>query len=116
VPYFLSLADVGLFFIKPVFSKTASSPTKQGEIMGMGIPIICNDRVGDTGPIIKETGAGIVLSAFDLSAYQMAVDQLSEVVKIPRAKIRAGAMKYYSLKEGVARYLEVYQDLLACES
>ncbi|OFY93460.1 MAG: hypothetical protein A3K10_17920, partial [Bacteroidetes bacterium RIFCSPLOWO2_12_FULL_31_6] len=49
VPLLLSLSHLSIFFIKPVYSKKASSPTKQGEIMGMGIPLICNDGVGDVG-------------------------------------------------------------------
>src|SRR5205085_4600333 len=31
VPALMAAADLGMFFIKPVFSKTASSPTKMGE-------------------------------------------------------------------------------------
>jgi hypothetical protein len=42
VPTAISLFDVSLFFIRPTYSKSASSPTKQGELMGMGKPIICN--------------------------------------------------------------------------
>jgi hypothetical protein len=52
VPLFLSLSNWSIFFIKDAYSKKASSPTKQGEIMAMGIPIVCND-IGDTGKIVK---------------------------------------------------------------
>src|SRR5438552_13503857 len=47
VTLYLSVSDWSIFFIKDVYSKKASSPTKQAEIMAMGIPIICND-IGDT--------------------------------------------------------------------
>src|SRR5262249_46437760 len=42
MPSFLSAADVGLAFIKPAFSKLASSPTKFGEYLGCGLPIVTN--------------------------------------------------------------------------
>ena len=47
VPTYLALSDWAIFFIQPLFSKAGSSPTKQGEIMGMEIPLICNSGVGD---------------------------------------------------------------------
>ncbi|MCB0756026.1 MAG: glycosyltransferase, partial [Flavobacteriales bacterium] len=40
VPTFLSLANAALFFIQPVFSKSGSSPTKHGEMLGVGLPVI----------------------------------------------------------------------------
>ena len=39
--------NYSIFFIKPSYSKISSSPTKQGELMGLGIPVICNKGVGD---------------------------------------------------------------------
>lgn len=47
VPALMSMMTASLFFILPAFSKKASSPTKQGELMAMGVPVICNDGVGD---------------------------------------------------------------------
>ena len=42
VPIHISLFNQSVFFIRPSYSKKASSPTKQGEIMAMGIPLIFN--------------------------------------------------------------------------
>jgi glycosyltransferase involved in cell wall biosynthesis len=60
VPTYISLFDLSIFYIRPSFSKQASSPTKQGEIMAMGVPIICNSGVGDTTEIIQKYHSGIV--------------------------------------------------------
>ena len=54
VPTMVSLSDVSLFFIKPVFSKKASSPTKMGEILNLNIPIVCNSDVGDDDLVMNE--------------------------------------------------------------
>jgi glycosyltransferase involved in cell wall biosynthesis len=113
VPIFLSLSDVSFFFIRPTFSKTASSPTKQGEIMGMGIPLICNSDVGDTDRIVEDTGCGAIVRKFDHEGYAEVLSKLDEVLHIDREHIRAGAEKYYSLQNGVKKYLFVYQTLLS---
>ena len=46
VPKHIAIFDVGLFFILPVFSKAASSPVKQGEMLSMGLLVVCNAGVG----------------------------------------------------------------------
>ena len=40
VPKLVAAADYGLFFIMPVFSKKASSPTKMGELLALELPIV----------------------------------------------------------------------------
>ena len=111
VPLALSLSDVSLFFIKPVFSKKASSPTKQGEIMGMGIPLICNSGVGDTDVIVERYGSGIVFDLKDTGEMQNAVAKFEMLKKIPAAKIIKGAHDFFSLHSGAQKYLNVYRKL-----
>jgi glycosyltransferase involved in cell wall biosynthesis len=111
VPLFLSVSDWNIFFIKDAYSKKASSPTKQGEVMAMGIPIICND-IGDTGKIIQDTGAGVLVNSFDTAGYLQAYEQLQGLKQVSRQNIREGAKKYYDLEQGVILYKEVYSQLL----
>jgi len=109
VPIYVSLFDFSIFFIRPTFSKKASSPTKQGELMALGIPIICNAGVGDTDLIIKDANAGIVLENLDTESYQACSLDPSDYNK---SEIRAGAEKWYSLKNGVEKYFGIYEKLL----
>jgi glycosyltransferase involved in cell wall biosynthesis len=111
VPLFISLSDLSIFFIKPTFSKSASSPTKQGEIMGMGIPLICNSNVGDTDRIVADTGCGGIVREFSPEGYEAVVSSLDEILRIDPALIRAGAEKHYSLQNGIKKYSFVYQTL-----
>lgn len=110
MPLYTALANATLFFIKPTFSKRASSPVKQGEAMGMGIPIVCNAGIGDTDVIVNESHAGIVIDGFDETQYIQAVDKLLNT-SFDANEIRRGAEKFYSLKEGIAKYLRVYEKL-----
>jgi hypothetical protein len=86
-----------------LFSKKASSPTKQGEIMAMALPIICNAGVGDTDKIVHDYQSGVVLKKLHEAAYR----QL-ELTNYDSAKLREGAVDFFSLKEGVKRYSAVY--------
>lgn len=111
VPTFLSLANAAIFFIQPVFSKSGSSPTKHGEMLGMGLPVIANSGVGDVDRIIEDTNSGILVQEFTNEAYEKAVDQIDELLKIPVSTLQDAAKKYYSLEEGVKRYDAVYRSM-----
>jgi hypothetical protein len=62
IPKIAHASDYSIFFIKPAYSKKSSSPTKMGELLAMGIPLICNNNVGDVEEIIKMTDGGFCIS------------------------------------------------------
>ena len=111
VPGLLAISHWSIFFIKDAYSKKASSPTKQGEIMAMGIPVICND-IGDTGKIVEDAGSGIVVRELNEQGYRKAAEQAATLLQIDREKIRQGAVACYDLRHGVESYLEVYRKLV----
>ena len=109
VPLYLSLSHWSIFFIKPVFSKQASSATKMGEIMSMGIPFVTNPGIGDSDTLIAQNKIGILTS---LGAYHETVNAIRNLSKIPTEKIRATAIEHYSLQKGVISYSRVYQKII----
>lgn len=111
MPLYLSLGDYSVFFIRPVFSKKASSPTKQGEIMAMGIPVICNSGVGDTDYVVQNWSSGRWVDQFTDEAYDQVIASLEQASFDPVA-IRRGAEEFFSLEEGVRRYEGVYKKVL----
>jgi glycosyltransferase involved in cell wall biosynthesis len=106
VPVLLQLCSASVFFIKPSYSKMASSPTKQAEIMAMGIPIFCND-IGDTGTIVNQSKSGFVVE-LKKEAYSKAIENFDAISFNP-ATIRASSIEYFSLEEGIKKYLELYK-------
>lgn len=112
VPLFIAACDYSLFFIKPVFSKKASSPTKQGEIMAMGKPVICNSNVGDTDYVVKEYHSGVLVNDFSNTDYDNAIEEVTIKDHFNTITIREGARQFFSLEEGVRRYAEVYHTVL----
>lgn len=112
MPLYIAVSDVQVFFIKPAYSKKASSPTKQGEIMAMGKPVVCNAGVGDTDYVVNQYGSGILVKRFSDKDYQEAINQLNEI-RFDPAAIQAGAADFFSLEEGVQCYADVYKKILS---
>ncbi|MBP6591140.1 MAG: glycosyltransferase [Chitinophagaceae bacterium] len=111
VPLFLSLSNWSVFFIRDLYSKKASSPTKQGEIMGMGIPLLCND-IGDTGDIVRKSESGLVIAAFSKADYANAIEEMSVPAKFNQQLIREKAFSFFDLDTGVERYQKVYEEVM----
>jgi glycosyltransferase involved in cell wall biosynthesis len=111
MPYYIALSTASLFFIKPTFSKSASSPTKMGELLSMGIPIVTNAGVGDVDSIIKETNCGIIISEFNNENYNNAIADLLKNCNLYKDNTIQTANTYFSLKEGVEKYATIYNSL-----
>lgn len=111
VPQWMALFDWSVFFIKPVFSKKASSPTKQGELMSMGIPVVCNSGVGDTDKIVRDFDAGICVRNTDTDELAAVAQQSVQLGNLNRPKIVSGAKQYFSLENGIAKLNLIYSQL-----
>lgn len=112
VPVFTAASDINLFFIKQSYSKIASSPTKLGEILAMGIPVICNSRVGDVESIVSEMDAGVTITDFSAENFKKIVAHIPELLAKNPATIRNRALEYYTLDNAIKKYAQVYRSLL----
>ncbi len=110
VPRLLAAADYGLFFIRPTFSKQASSPVKLGELLAMELPVVTNAGVGDVDRIMEETGAGVSIEALDRPGYERALSDLA-AMQPDMARWREGRARWFDLGEGVRRYDAIYSEL-----
>jgi glycosyltransferase involved in cell wall biosynthesis len=108
VPRLLAAADYGLFFIRPTFSKIASCPTKLGEFLAMGLPVVTNGGVGDVADIVRQSGAGVLIERFDRCAYRAALDQL-DLLAQRGDEWRERARQWFDLDSGVASYDLLYR-------
>lgn len=115
IPAQMARMHAGVFFIKPVFSKQASAPTKLAEFLGCGIPCLANAGVGDMAGVLEGEGVGVILENFGIIALQRGMERLMELARQPgiQARCHAVAHRHFSLEEGVARYRAIY---LALES
>ena len=106
IPYKTRNWNFSLCFIKPSFSKIFSSPTKQGELMGMGIPIICNSGVGDVDFIVEKYKSGFVLKDLNKVNFEIILN-----ANFKKQKLIEGANQYFSLEKGVISYLKIYRKI-----
>src|SRR6185436_1228059 len=100
VPSYLSAADAGLAFIKPCFSKLASSPTKYAEYLGCGLPLLINSGVGDSDALITREKVGALVSDFHQPAYGSAwqtITRLTEEPELTRRRARTVAERLFDV-------------------
>ncbi len=103
IPELTKYWNFSIFFIKPSYSKKSSSPTKQGELMGLGIPIICNRGVGDVSEIVNKYKSGVLVD----DVKNPNLDSIFNF-KSNKHDLHNSAQKYFSLKEGIKSYLKIY--------
>jgi glycosyltransferase involved in cell wall biosynthesis len=116
VPYLIALSKFSIFFIKPSYSKKASSPTKLAEILGMGVPVICNSNVGDVQSIVEEGNVGVVINEFNKAQYEIAIERMIALLPADNISIANYAKKYASLEDGINKYLKIYTDIFNTKS
>ncbi len=107
----LGVADAAIALIRPVPSKVATSPTKIGECLAAGLPIVATD-VGDVRPLLEDSRTGIVLDDFSRRAYRAGADRLASMLADPTTASRcvAAAREHLSLREiGIPRYDALYR-------
>lgn len=111
VPALLGAADVMLSFIKPAYSKIASSPTKLAEAFALGIPVISNAGVGDVDQITQELDAGAVVELDDPQAIDKLVAELDTIRAKGGTALRSRARERFGLEVAAASYRQVYAAL-----
>ena len=113
IPGHMRRMNAGIFFIKPVFSKQASAPTKLAEFLGCGIPCLGNAGVGDMAEVLESGGIGCVVRSFDNESLTAEINKLVLLALTPTTSERCAlaAKKYFSLDDGVAGYKKIYEKL-----
>lgn len=110
IPAYIALGNASIFFIVTSFSGKAVSPTKQAEVLGMGIPIVANVGLGDTDRILRKSKAGVLLESYSSKALEEAAEELLHS-HFTKEAIRKKAIQYFALEKAVDKYTEVYQNL-----
>ncbi|HLL74625.1 MAG TPA: glycosyltransferase [Pyrinomonadaceae bacterium] len=114
VPRYLKAADVALSFIKPCYSKLASSPTKVAEYLISGLPVVSNSGIGDVDEVIAADRVGSLVREFDEPSYLRALAEVDELRREPglAERCRESARRRFDLERvGGARYRRLYRRL-----
>jgi len=113
MPEYISMADAGIFFITPVFSKLASSPTKFAEYLSCGLPVVINDKIGNMEEYVVKNDIGIVIRNFCDKEYTQSFPKLLTLIKDKslRFRCRAVACADFNVKKGADSYYQIYTRL-----
>jgi glycosyltransferase involved in cell wall biosynthesis len=116
VSSYLSASDAGIAFIKPCFSKLASSPTKNAEYLACGLPLVINSGIGDSDSLIRSEGVGALVSDFTRVEYEAAATTIARILEEPdqaRRQSRDVAERLFDVSRiGLERYASLYDEVL----
>lgn len=91
----------------------AAMPTKIGELLASGRPVVVNVGLGDCDDLLPAAAAGVVLRGTDDSAVDRGADELLELMADPGtpARCRALAEAHFSLDAAVATLEDLYRQI-----
>ena len=110
VPAVLSVADAGIAFYRPSAAMAGCSPTKLGEMLALGLPVLVNSGIGDVDEIMGQVSGGTVAASLEATELAKAVARLDESAGAPE-RIRAEARRWFDLAGGVSKYDSLYRSL-----
>jgi glycosyltransferase involved in cell wall biosynthesis len=95
-------------------SKLGSAPTRLGEALGSGIPVVANEGVGDVADIIRRYNVGVIVKDKTETAMAEAVDQLEILRLDPDLCLRCqrAAKEVFSLEAGIDAYRTLYARII----
>ena len=98
-------------------SLTAAMPTKIGEFLACGRPIVVNKGLGDMDQFLEEFNAGVILDG-TISNLVESASKLASLLSDSETpyRCRALAEKYFSMDIGASKYLNLYSQILSPES
>lgn len=115
VPALIGASDLSVAFIRADLSKIGCSPTKVGETLACGVPVIANAGVGDLDTLLSPgVNGSLVLRDFAPATMCAGLGQVLER-PLSSAEIRSSALAL-SLDSGVDAYAAIYEALGVRES
>lgn len=114
VPRHLTACDAGICFLGRHRSKDASSPTKYGEYLAAGLPVVTNGWIGDASGLAHEP-TWILVDDFSEPHYLQAAARLAALLADPattRLAARELALREFCIDTALDRYDRLYQAVL----
>ncbi len=113
---YLAAADFGISFIRRCYSKISSSPTKIGEYLGAGLPVLSSAGIGDLDDLLGGERVGVLVDDFSEAGYERAARDILMMTHDDdiRGRCRSVAHRELGLREvGIPRYDRLYREVAA---
>jgi len=117
VPGLIARMTIGTALKRPSYSQLGCAPTKLGEFLGCGVPVLVNHGIGDVAEIVEEREVGVVLDGFGEAELRTGGDRMLALLsdgELAR-RCRSAAEAIFSLDNGVAAYESVYRSMIGAE-
>ena len=111
----LARQDLSVFFYASgAASELGRSPTRMGESLGCGVPVLTNGQVGDVAEIVAEHDVGVVLEGDSDADLHRAIDKVLPMLRSADVarRCRNAAETVYSLTAGTEAYSHIYMDIV----
>ena len=95
-----------MFYAGGETSELGRSPTRMGEVLGCGVPVVANEGVGDVADIIRRYNVGVIVKDGSEAAMATALDELEVLRSDPDlpSRCRQGSRgEYFPLRPGRRR-------------
>jgi hypothetical protein len=110
---YLAASDFAITFIRPAPSTIGQSPTKLGEYLGAGLPVLYSAGIGDLDELMS-ADTGVRIDEYTPTAHHAAASKIMHLVGDPHTRERCeqAAGRSLSLYDvGIPRYLALYEAL-----
>jgi glycosyltransferase involved in cell wall biosynthesis len=111
VPFWLGAADLAIALRQPSFSSQGASPTKLGEYLACGLPVVVNDGVGDVAALVKDLAAGEVMPDLSEAALDTVFARLDAVLAINPVDLRDRSRRIHDMPVALEKYGQVYDSI-----
>jgi glycosyltransferase involved in cell wall biosynthesis len=113
VPAAMARFDAVAMFFETGVAKLGSCPTRMGEVLACGLPVVANPGVGDVGEIIRRYRVGVLVDDAGEAAMDRAAAELAALMQDSElaARCRHAAEDRFSLQKGAETYDRLYREL-----
>ena len=110
VPKYLNLFHFLVSFCKISDSIIGASPTKVGEALSLGVPVISNSGVGDIDRILNQINGGIIVKDTSEQSLKNCINDIDGFI-FSRNSIRSTSKRFFDLNRASDEYIRVYKSL-----
>jgi hypothetical protein len=106
---YLSIVDIGISFIENGYARIAQSPTRISEFLSMGIPVITNEKIGDTDFILKKINGGFLVRKKNYKFN--IIKNIENLLSINSLQLKIKSNYFFSYKVADKKYSLMYKEL-----
>jgi glycosyltransferase involved in cell wall biosynthesis len=113
VPRMLCRAQVAVMFYAPGNHLKGVMPTKLGEALACGLPIVASAGIGDVDALVEREEVGVIVRGFTQQDYVSATDRVRDLLdnRVMASRCRRVAQTQFDVSTGVAKYHSLYATL-----